>query len=151
MILDQIQNYESYLSINPKLEKAFDFLRSLQPDQMALGRHEIDGDDVYAAVSAYLTVPASEKQMEAHRKYLDIQYLVRGSESIGYAPIDGLAVAKEYDAKSDCALLSCRSDLLIPMHAGTFMILFPQDGHRPGCQLGSVSEVIKVVVKIAVK
>lgn len=73
-----------YLSENMK--KAIAFLRDNDLDALPLGRTEIKGDDVFANVMEYETVDADEKDMEAHKLYYDVQFVVRGEEALYVAP-----------------------------------------------------------------
>ena len=69
-------NGNDYLS--QRFSKAYAFLAQDGLDALPLGRNEIDGDDVFANVQEYDTVAASEKQLEAHRGYYDVQFVVSG-------------------------------------------------------------------------
>jgi len=121
--------------------------------QLAPGRHEVDGDDVYAVVQRYSPRPVSEATWEVHREYLDIQYVAEGVERIGYAPLGrNWTVRQEYNAQKDCALYDARGDLL-EVAAGSFALFTPYDIHAPGLMLNShpqPGEVLKVVMKCRV-
>ena len=45
MILDSLENRARYYALNPRLEKAFDYLLSTDLGALPAGRHAIDGDD----------------------------------------------------------------------------------------------------------
>ena len=147
MICDQLQNCAVYASMGPALKKAFQYLKTVTPDNLPGSRFEIDGNHIFAFSSSYETLPASERKIEAHRNYLDIQYVVTGEEAMGYIPIHGLDEEAPY--KPDVVFFNTNQDVLIPAPAGTFMIFFPQDAHRPGCTWNVPSPITKVVVKIA--
>lgn len=151
MILDTLPLWHRYSSLNPRLARGFAFLEQVRPDA-AIGRHEIDGDAVYAMVQRYTTRPVAEMQFEAHRRYIDIQYLLSGRELIHWAPLATLAAAtKPYDAAADFALFATTRDMLpVQLRAGEFAILFPDDAHAPCCAWGDPAEVLKVVVKVEV-
>jgi YhcH/YjgK/YiaL family protein len=151
MILDTLPLWRRYASLNPRLARGFAFLEQMRPDA-PLGRHEIDGDGVYALVQRYTTRPVAEVQLEAHRRYIDIQYLAAGRELIHWAPLTALGAAtKAYDAAADFALYATTPDMLpVQLRAGQFAILFPDDAHAPCCTWGDPAEVLKVVVKVEV-
>ena len=151
MILDSLPLWRRYASLNPRLAKGFAFLEKL-PLDAAVGRHEIDGDSVYAMVQRYQTRPVQGMQLEAHRRYIDIQYLVSGREVIHWAALAGLAEpTKPYDAATDSALHATTPDMTpVQLRAGQFAILFPDDAHAPCCACGDPAEVLKVVVKVEV-
>lgn len=151
MILDSLPLWHRYVAVHPRFARAFDFLQQLGPTP-AIGRHEIDGDAMFALVQQYQTRPAAGMQLEAHRRYIDIQYPVRGQEAIHWAPLASLAqVAMPYDAAKDAALYLPNAAVIpVPVHAGQFAILFPDDAHAPCCTWGEPAEVLKVVVKVEV-
>ncbi len=151
MILDTLENSARYESLSAHFAKAFAFLRTVDGTQ-ALGRHEIEGDDVFALVQRYETKPLASALFEAHRRYIDVQYLHSGRETILWAP---LASMKEetmaYDAAKEAALFKLVPEVT-PLHlsAGHFAVLFPEDAHAPCVVWEESSEVFKVVVKVAV-
>jgi biofilm protein TabA len=149
MILDTLPLWHRYTALNPRFVRAFEFLQQLGPDP-APGRHEIDGDAVYALVQRYHTRPATGIPLEAHRRYIDIQYLVHGQEAIHWAPLTSLSqVAMPYDASKDAALfLPSTAVVPVPVHAGQFALLFPDDAHAPCCIWIAPADVLKVVVKV---
>lgn len=149
MIYDQLKNHKTYESLNPAIKKALAYLQTLTPETLPGSRYELDGDRLYAFSSTYETLPAAQRKIEAHRNYLDIQYVFSGTEAMGYAPAEHLTVAEPY--RPDVEFYNTQDDLLIPAPAGTFMIFFPQDAHRPGCTWREASLVTKVVVKIAIE
>lgn len=151
MILDTLANCAQYTSISPRLVRAFAFLQQL-PAEAAVGRHEIDGDEIYAFVQKHPTKPIAEKLLEVHRKYIDIQYIVNGREVIAWAP---LAELKEctmpFDPALDAALFKGIPDMVsVQLRAGQFALLFPEDAHAPSCAWDVPAEVLKVVVKVMV-
>lgn len=151
MILDSLTLWHRYAPLHPRLGHAFAFLEQVRPD-IAIGRHEIAGDDVFALVQRYQTRPIEGMQLEAHRRYIDVQYLVTGREAIHWAPLRDLAEATQaYDPVKDAGLYALSAVAVpVPLRAGQFMMLFPDDAHAPCCCIDAPSEVVKVVVKVAV-
>ena len=151
MILDTLAQSAQYHALSPHFAKAFAFLRTMTP-QTAPGRHEIDGDNVYASVQRHFTKPVAERQYESHRQYIDVQYIHTGRELMYWAPLPLLTnVTMPYDAKGDAALYGLIPEG-VPLHvrAGQFTIFYPQDGHVPSCAWDAPAEVFKVVVKVRV-
>jgi YhcH/YjgK/YiaL family protein len=149
MIIDNIKHSSKYDVLGAHIAAALDYLRTQDFLHLALGRYNILGDDCFAIVQDYETVPREKKRWEAHRKYIDIQYVASGTESIGVANIDELRVAENYSESADIVWLEGNGDLLTAP-AGTFMILFPNDAHIPGVAVAEPSPIRKVVVKVAV-
>ncbi len=148
MIADLLTNAGLYAALGPGIARGLQFLAETDLASLAPGKHELDGKQLYALVSDYSPKPPAEGRWEAHRRYLDLQYVVSGIERIGVTPIDRLA-AGEYDADRDMLRLSGAGDLLT-FGAGQFMILWPGDAHMPGIDAGVPGPVRKVVVKIAI-
>ena len=151
MILDFLTLWHRYAPLHPRLGHAFAFLEQARPD-IRIGRHEISGDDIFALVQRYETRPVEGMQLEAHRRYIDVQYLVTGGEAIHWAPLGDLAQPTQaYDLVKDVALYALSAAAVpVPLRAGQFMVLFPDDAHAPCCCIDAPSEVVKVVVKVAV-
>lgn len=152
MVLDTLPNAARYESLNSRFAKAFAFLRTVDGTQ-DLGRHDLDGDHCFALVQTYETRSMEKAKFEAHRKYIDVQFIHSGRETILWAP---LAVMKEetmaYSEEKDAALWKLTPDAT-PLHvsAGYFAILWPEDAHGPCLEWERPEQVFKVVVKVAVE
>ncbi|MSR65296.1 MAG: DUF386 domain-containing protein [Verrucomicrobiae bacterium] len=151
MILDNLSQCQRYTALSPRFAKAFEFLKKFD-GTLKNGRHEIDGDNVFALVQKYTTKPAENGQFEVHRKYIDVQFVHSGKETILWAPLESLKdVNMAYDEKQDAALFKLvPTSTPIRLSAGQFTILYPEDGHVPCCEWNGASEVSKVVVKVKV-
>ena len=134
----------------PAIQKAIAWLQINDLDALPTGRQEIDGDKLYALVSEYWTEPKEKRRAEAHQKYVDVQYIVRGMESIGYSPLqDGLDVLEDKLVEKDAIFyMNPPGEVEIILEAGMFAVLFPWDVHRPNCLRGEAAPVRKVVMKI---
>ncbi len=147
MIVDQLKNAPLYRGLSPNIAKALDYLAAHDFSAIAPGRYDIDGDAVFALVQRYDTKPRDQGVWEAHRRYIDVQYLAAGTETLGYAPIDALAEAQPYRDEKDVLLLAGEGDF-VTGGPGTFCIFFPHDAHMPCLAHGEPAAVLKVVVKV---
>jgi YhcH/YjgK/YiaL family protein len=149
MIHDHISNASNYAFPNPLLQKGLDFLRSPEAASMPVGRFEIEGDRLFALVQEYSTRPQKDCFWEAHRKYIDIQFVSAGVEDIGYAPLASLKIVDPYDSAKDMMKLTGNGSVL-RTSAGMFAIFFPHDAHKP-CMApnGVIAPLRKIVVKVA--
>jgi YhcH/YjgK/YiaL family protein len=147
VVSDLLTNAHLYTALGTRIARGLQFLAETDLVGLAQGRHELDGQQLYALVSDYTPKPPGEGRWEAHRRYLDLQYVVSGIERMGVAPIDRVT-AGDYDADRDMLRLSGSGDFLT-FAAGQFMILWPGDAHMPGIDAGVAGSVRKVVVKIA--
>lgn len=154
MIFDLTENLEFYkgLGIGDRYAKAVDFLKTTDLKSIAPGKYLIDGEDVFANVVEYTTIPWAEAKFEAHEDYTDIQYMIEGSEIMSYAPINQLQISVPYNAAKDCVLYdNANSGLQVVVHAGEFMIFNPWDGHKPKAADGTPAPIKKVIIKIKEK
>ncbi len=149
MIIDHIKKASCYSGVNPGIRKALDYLAGKDFSTLAPGRYDIEGDRLFALVQRYDTKPREQGVWEAHRRYIDVQFVAGGVESMGYAPIASLTVTQPYAADNDYVLLAGTGDF-VTAAAGTFVIFFPDDAHMPCLACGAPQAVCKVVVKVAV-
>jgi biofilm protein TabA len=149
MVIDTLDNCRSYESLHPHFKAAFDFLHRADIEALPPGRIEIDGTALFAMIQGYETKPVQEGKLEAHRKYIDIQFVLKGAEAIGYAPLNGQSAAKVFDPEKDIGFYNGTFCLPI-LCKGMFAIFFPQDAHLPGRFVDKPRFVKKIVVKIAV-
>ncbi len=151
MIFGNIRNLVTDKRVLPAaLTRGLEYLRDTDFSKVAPGRVEIDGTAIFALIQEYQTVPSEEKKPEAHRKYIDIQYVFQGSEIIGYG-LESPAIEVAEDRLAEKDLLLYRSfpdEMDLILTPGTYAILFPQDVHRPGCLYQRTDRVKKVVVKV---
>ncbi|HRR33493.1 MAG TPA: YhcH/YjgK/YiaL family protein [Kiritimatiellia bacterium] len=149
MVVDTLENCSRYENLHPRFKAAFDFLRNPTVHTLTAGRTDIEGDALFAIVQDYETKPVSEGKLEAHRKYIDIQFVADGEELMGYAPLGRPKVVAAYDADKDVAFYEGESWFTL-VRKGMFAIFFPLDAHLPSRHTGTPSRVKKVVLKIAV-
>ena len=148
MIFDVLENISKYNAI-PKA--VIDFISSLT-DDMAEGRYEIAGG-IYANVETYRTKNEEDAYPEAHRKYIDIQLLLRGIERIDYANINDLKKHCDYNPEKDIIFYERLSEMTgsFILNGKNFAILYPQDAHAPQISVSKLHDYVKkVVIKIAV-
>lgn len=150
MIYDKLDNIELYKGISDDIYAGLQYLRVIDAD-IASGTYQIN-PRVKAIVSEYETKVENQYGFEAHRKNIDIQYLVKGEEKISSLPLEYLKESKTYDENIDAAFYVERGikpqDLLLGN--GFFAIFFPQDGHMPQLCVNTPSIVKKIVVKVKI-
>jgi biofilm protein TabA len=150
MILDRLEHARMYRALAVDIARALDYLQQTDLRALADGRHELDGDRLFAMVQRYRPKPAGEAVWEAHRKYIDVQYIVEGCERMGYTYLrNELAVRQAYDPQKDFAFYDATGDLM-EVPAGSFVIFWPHDVHAPGLTTDPPErspQVCKVVVK----
>lgn len=109
------------------------------------------GEGVRASVQHYSTSPEQELSFETHERFFDVQYLAEGLEFVGVCTREGLEVRNPYDEENDVTfyqdpLLAGR----VLLRAGDYVVLAPEDAHKPRCAAQAPMAVIKIVVKVPV-
>ncbi|KXS40764.1 YhcH/YjgK/YiaL family protein [Halanaerobium sp.] len=146
MIIDSLANSSCYYGVSELLKKAFKFLEENDFSEIEDGKYEIEGDDIFAIVDSYETKPQEEGVWEGHREYIDIQYLVEGTELMGYSNLERMDL-DESDEDNDFLTFAGDGDF-ITVEPGNFVVFMPQDIHMPGICLADGQEAKKVIVKI---
>jgi YhcH/YjgK/YiaL family protein len=150
MILDRLENASVYRPLGPGIAAALDYLGRADFSWMPDGRYDLDGDRLFAIVQRYRPKPLAEAMWEAHRKYIDVQYIVEGAERMGYAALqDGLPVRQAYDPDKDVVFYDTEGDLF-EVRAGGFVIFTPRDIHAP-CLAVARSPASATIHKVVIK
>lgn len=149
MIVEKLEQAEKYYDLHPAFERAFTFLRQENLSELELGRHELDGERLFCTKSKSNGRQREVAKLEAHKKFIDIQYVISGDEEMGWKPIrDCKLVETSYDENRDVAFFNDEPQSWSKVPPGYFTIFFPDDAHAPGIGDG---EIHKVVFKVAVK
>jgi YhcH/YjgK/YiaL family protein len=142
----------SYFKNKSRWDMAFAFLKNSDFTKLEKKRHDIHGDNIYAIVSEYITKKEEDVRFEAHKRYIDIQYVFYGSEIIGVAPSDAKCeVLVPYDSTKDIEFMNVNQNSPLKATPNRFFIFFPSDLHRPGVRDGEDSTVRKVVLKVKIE
>lgn len=149
MVTDVLQNAYLYEGLNDKFKQAFKYLQETDFTEVENGKYEINGEAIFAIVNEFETKDKYECEAEAHKKHIDIQYVVKGTEMFGYVPLTTQKAVIDYDETNDVAIY--KEDLsYIKLEAGMFIIFYPTDLHQPEVREFEPVTVKKVVVKIKI-
>ena len=150
MIIDRLANPSPLYQLPSRLARALEYLRATDMRSVALGRHDLDGDHLFALVQEYTTRTADQCVWEAHRRYIDVQFVVTGAERMGDRESRRrCGSAKPTMSARDVAFFEPGSEF-VTIRAGMFAIFGPEDVHSPCHAAGQPGLVRKVVVKAAV-
>jgi len=148
MILDILENASAYEDLNPHFAAAFEFLRDADLPDFLKGRREIDGDNMYAVIAKDSGKKPEDALLETHDKYIDIQYVISGTDTMGWKARKDLGTETDAsDPRNDVAFYTDEPDAWTAVKPGMFAIFFPEDAHMP---MISDGELHKVIVKVAV-
>ena len=145
MIFDNIKNKELYINLHPLFRAAFEFMESAGEKEP--GTYEIDGKNIYAMVQEYVGKEPNEK-FEAHKKYIDVQYIISGKENMEVTAKNMCQPMSDYNEEKDAQYYTCHGlKTKIQAGEGDFAVFYPEDVHKPGIKLND-GTIKKVVVKI---
>lgn len=152
MIFDKMDNISDYFEELPLLKKVEEFVADFNHKKLSDGTYEIDGKRVFAMVQSYRTKQQTQEMMfEAHKKYIDLQYIVNGIEKIRWANLDKVDLIEErYSSGWDIAFYEGNAMFDFTLTKGTFLLLYPEDAHLPGLSAQKDINVRKIVFKMQV-
>ena len=149
MIFDTIVNAEKYTCLSDLVGTALAYLKEHDLAGMEEQRIDIQNSDVYVMIQHYDTESAASRFYESHDDYIDIQYMISGTETMVYSNRKLLAIETEYNAESDCTLYHHNRDVIstdLNLGKGDFAIFYPMDAHIPKLQSGGTSRGVKKAV-----
>lgn len=149
MIFDSIEAASFYLGAHPLLPKAFTYLDKLTVDTMPTSRMELEGEAL--AVVPFRDVQGLKREqaeLEVHKKYADLHYLLDGQEEIGWRRVEDCSqIQAPFDIEKDFALYRDRPETWISLKPRQFVLVWPDEAHAPKVSDGRLS---KVVIKLLV-
>lgn len=144
MILCPFKELRRYAAVIPGLEEAIKTIEAIPNYETAtypLSRGKV-------MVSSSTTKPLAGALLEAHGKFLDIQYILEGQEVVGWAPTDSLTPDGPFNEEKDYGMFT-GSSTPITVPAGYCYVVYPEDAHAPGKHLETPNDFTKIVVKLA--
>ena len=148
MILDVLEYAAKYEALSPYFADAFAFLRRDDLRELADGQYEIVGRSFFATVVHQKGKAVEEAKLEAHDEYIDIQFVIQGTEQMGWKSRGEIDVPAEKPEEFPDVYfyddIPASWNTVLP---GSFAIFFPEDAHMP---LISNDEIHKVILKVAV-
>lgn len=140
------QEFRKQYEANPALwNKAFAYLKETNLADLKLGKHQIEGDNLYALVTEGRGRSADTAKWEDHQQYIDIHHVITGKENMGLAPVTTATVITPYDSGRDIGFYKANGTFY---ESGTsnFFIVFPKDAHLPGIKIDGYNDVVKKIV-----
>ncbi len=139
--------YAQYLN-HPVWIEALDWIRNNAADAPG-GVYPLRGQSMFVNVHGYDTIDIKDARFERHRRYIDLQYCIRGGEDVLWRPAEEASELIQYNEEKDVA----HSPVVPPwsrlsLSSGLFVIFFPNDEHAPKINNGLERDVWKLVVKV---
>jgi YhcH/YjgK/YiaL family protein len=149
MILSALTQSDRYAALHPLFQRVFDYIRDTDLFAIEPGRYKIEGDDLIAIVEKVSAKTKEMAKLEAHRRYIDIQLVLEGDETMGWKPLaDCLNPISEHSMEKDIRFFHDAPASYVPVPPDHFCIFFPEDAHAPLVGNGTIR---KVIFKIAAK
>lgn len=148
MIFSNLSQSGRYAALHPLFPRAFDYIRNTDLLALAPGRYPIAGEDLFAIVEQVPGRTREAAKLECHRKYIDIQLVLEGTDEMGWKALaDCRDPVSDYSAEKDIQFFHDAPASWIATPPGAFCIFFPEDAHAPLVATGTIR---KVIFKIAV-
>ena len=152
MVYGNLSNIELYKGLSDDIYAGLTYLKQVNPD-IDNGVYQIN-PRVKVIVSEYETMRVNESGYEAHKRFIDIQCVLKGEERVACLPIECMRETKPYNNEKDAAFYSTVLKLqtsYLSLYPGYFAIFFPQDGHMPQLCADEPRMVKKIVVKVEIQ
>jgi uncharacterized protein, YhcH/YjgK/YiaL family len=148
MILDSLKNASAYYSLNPRFQKAFEYIMANDLTKAEPGKIVLDGDNLYISIAEIEGKKSEVAKLEAHKKYIDIQVVLCGQEKIGWTALENCTdETGPYNAEKDIVFYSNQPTTYITYNPGDFTIFFAEDGHAPAIGEGPIKKaIVKVLI-----
>lgn len=151
MIITDIDNASRYRALSNKIATAIDWIIEHSDDKFVKGIYIIpcpDGSEMIAKCEEPALVPREKATLEAHRRYIDIQVPLKGTELMGWAPVNALKHQRQsYDQTNDIVFFGDSAHSILHVRVGQLVIFFPEDAHAPNIGLGNHR---KLIIKVPV-
>ena len=149
MIIDTVNNIQRYATMHPLFPLVFEYIKTSDLLALSNGKHDILNDDAFVLIQRGMGQTKAEAKLECHRKYIDIQLVLSGTDEMGWKPLaDCQQAIDSFNTANDVQFFNDKPLSWLITPPNKFCIFFPEDAHS-----GMVSEqhLHKAVFKIAVK
>ena len=153
MIKDNLQHLAYYNYLNQDIKTGLKYVRDTDFDSLENGRYDIAEGKIFAVIQDYDSKPEFEGKFEAHRKYVDIQFIIKGEERMGTGKVEDFEETTQYDEEKDVVFLTPNESAqirFITVKEREFAIFYPADAHMPSIAVQEPNFVRKVIVKVLV-
>ena len=147
MILSTLSQSDRYAALHPLFPRVFEYIRNTDLLALAPGRYPIVGEQLFVIVENVAGRAREAAKLECHRKYIDIQLVLEGTDEMGWKTLaDCTQPVSDY--KEDIQFFHDAQATWITTPPGAFCIFFPEDAHAPLVGNGNIR---KAIFKIAVE
>lgn len=136
--------------LSAKIEYAIDYIKKLDLKLIENGKYVVN-DDFFYLVQEYHTKKSKDVKFEAHKKYVDIQFLVAGQERIEVTAAAFMEIEVPYDSQNDVVFFKePRYAGYVDIKANCYTVFYPKDAHKPGIDLEQTQSIKKIIGKVRI-
>lgn len=147
MIFDNISNKDKYKDL-PEIYKVLCHLA----DAKGLPNARAELGESFVNPVTLTTKPVRDCRYEAHKKYIDIHFILEGVEGISVSDVDTLTPVDDFDFDKDIGFFDGVAQVTHFLTPGDFMVCLPQDAHRVAMGQDDIpTPVAKLVGKVPFK
>lgn len=150
MIFGNINHKKTYSNLDKDLNTCFEYIRNNDLSSYQKGRYEIDNDDIFVNIVEYDTKNIEDGFWEAHKKYIDIHFMIKGKEIINLNFIENLS-DKGYKEPEDFLELEGEKSSFVTLCENDFLICFEEDAHMTGIKVDENEPIKKAIFKVKIK
>ncbi len=146
MILSNLSDSARIEGLHPRFKQLFDYVKTHDLSQVAAGRIELEGDELFINVSDATLMEREAQKLEVHEAYIDVHFPLGGDEVVGWRAISTLgAPDATFNHESDFALYTAAPSTYFTVHPGEFFVAYPEDAHAPIIGKGTLRKLIAKV------
>lgn len=139
------------IELQNRVNSAINYLRKLKVDETDAGTRIVVDEYFFYSVQSYVTKPADECKLESHKKFVDIQVMVSGSEAMDIVDTSRLTLQESYDATKDVMFWKISSRTArTTLTSGDIIVLYPEHAHRGAVSIENSTKVVKIVGKVKI-
>lgn len=140
--------YSQYNKNKEQWQTLFRWLRDTDLKAIEKGRHPIPNSTLVASVEDSENGPLEKRNTESHRKKIDFQLVVSGTEGFALLDHESSTISQPYNEKKDVMRYNYVKEKtnFFDVKAGQFVIFFPTDWHIAKVQTKKKDQNIRVIV-----
>lgn len=140
-----------YKNIEDRVQYAISYIKKLDTNSLVSGKYIVN-EDFYYSVQEYQTKEFKDCVLESHKKYIDVQFIVKGREKFALEDISRLKLKTEYKESEDVMFWQVPSRMCnVTLHEGDYIVVYPENAHMGAIKESGLENVIKIVGKVKVQ
>ncbi len=154
MIIGKLHEVEKQVNQSQNIVFALDYLKKVNPVEISDGQYFVKDKEVFAIIQEFTTENlTNDVEVEGHRKFIDVYYVISGCEKIGWTSVDPIDNLIDYDEENDVWKKVVKSSELnyFAIGKGDVAILFPSDAHASQINMKGSIKARKIIMKVAVE